>query len=263
MLPIDMILLKFTVFICAASEGSDLGSVGTLSENMQAFDEESEVTEQQSLKAPWRNTVAVVIGSGLLIAAMVVMSTSLRPPTDVKKDYDYLVNLAEQECSQPHENCMESHCCSNPEHKCFMKNQYWANCNATCNTGYQDWWDRNQKPPVTDGWNCTELNHPEKKLPCSKDSEDCSGNTECCGEQMICFIKADGWSNCNPTCNYTNNIYDKGQNWTCEHHELKCDPALSENATECDKKECCEKKYPGVTGACTFYTDACQATKPA
>merc|ERR1711860_202477 len=200
-----------------------------MGENMQALhshdefaSESSEITGQQSGNAPWRKTAAVVTGLALFVAAIGVMSTSSREPHD-SQAADYLVNLQEATCSEAHENCMSTGCCANTGYKCYMKNQWWANCNATCNTDYIDAWDKSQN--VTAGWNCSEVQKPDETS-CAEDHEDCTGNPNCCdghnGAKLICFVKAEGWSNCNPTCKFTDNDYDKGGNWSCEIHEMKC-----------------------------------------
>mmetsp|Transcript_41231 Transcript_41231/g.79013 ORF Transcript_41231/g.79013 Transcript_41231/m.79013 type:complete len:355 (+) Transcript_41231:1-1065(+) len=167
----------------------------------------------------------------------------------------------ETSCSGATENCMETRCCADEGFKCYMKNQYFSNCNATCNTDHQDDYDKSQN--ITAGWNCTELK-VEETTKCAKDTEDCSTNTNCCdgadGTKMICFIKADGWSNCNPTCNTTGeNSYDKGGGpWSCEHHELKC-ADLNESATPCDLLKCCQENHCDgkrcTEGVCTYYED--------
>jgi len=218
------------------------------------------IMEQQSRTAPWRKSVVVVLGSALLVAAMVVFSATSRGLVGItNKD---LVNFEEKTCSQSHENCMESRCCADDGAKCFLKNQYWASCKETCDKDYQDEYDKSMD--ITAGWECKELN-PGQVLHCARAHEDCSDNPNCCdggsGEKMVCFRKAPGWSNCNPTCTRTGeNSYDKGGGaWSCEHHELACEPALAENATGAQQLECCQnllcdgKKC--TKDVCTFYEE--------
>merc|ERR1712085_22935 len=127
---------------------------------------------------------------------------------------------------------------------------------------YQDEYDKSMN--ITAGWECKELN-TEQVLHCAKDTEDCSDNTNCCdggsGEKMVCFRKAPGWTNCNPTCTRTGeNSYDAGGGaWSCEHHEMVCEPALAENATGAQQLECCQNLFcDGKTctkDVCTFYAE--------
>jgi len=218
------------------------------------------IMEQQSQTAPWRKSMVVLIGSALLVASMVIFNTSSHGLDGVTKSH--LINFEQNPCSEAHTNCMESRCCTNTGFKCYMKNQYWSNCNATCNKDHQDDYDKSQN--ITLGWNCKELK-PGDEAHCAKDTEDCSTNTNCCdgggGEKMICFRKAPGWSNCNPTCTRTGeNSYDKGGGaWSCEHHELICEPALGENATPAEKLACCEQNYCDgkncTENICTFYEE--------
>jgi hypothetical protein len=218
------------------------------------------IMEQQSRTAPWRKSVVVVLGSALLVAAMVVFKASSRGLVGITNND--LVNFEETTCSKSHENCMESRCCADAGFKCFMKNQYWSSCLETCDKAYQDDYDKSMN--ITAGWECKELT-TEQVLHCAKDSEDCSANTNCCdgGDlgKMICFRKAEGWSNCNNNCTRAGeNYYDKGGGaWSCEHHELTCDPPLAESATGAEQLACCQKNFCDDTtctkDVCTFYEE--------
>merc|ERR1712008_65977 len=149
------------------------------------------IMEEQSRTAPWRKSVVVVLGSALLVAAMVVFKVSSRGLVGITNND--LVNFEEKTCSQSHENCMESRCCADDGAKCFMKNQYWASCKETCDKDYQDEYDKSMN--ITAGWECKELN-TEQVLHCAKDTEDCSANTNCCdggsGEKMVSGRLLDG-----------------------------------------------------------------------
>jgi hypothetical protein len=218
------------------------------------------IMEQQSWTAPWRKSVVVVLGSALLVAAMVVFNASSRGLVGITNND--LVNFEETTCSKSHENCMESRCCADGSAKCFMKNQYWASCIETCDKNYQDEYDKSMG--ITAGWECKELN-PGQVLHCARAHDDCSDNPNCCdggsGEKMVCFRKAPGWSNCNPTCTRIgDNSYDKdGGAWSCEHHELVCEPALAENATGAQQLECCQNLHCDgkkcTKQVCTFYEE--------
>merc|ERR1712008_119962 len=96
--------------------------------NMQALQRHDEeyasessemIMEQQSRTAPWRKSVVMVLGSALLVAAMVVFKASSRGLFGITNND--LINFEEKTCSQPHENCMESRCCADDGAKCFLK----------------------------------------------------------------------------------------------------------------------------------------------
>jgi hypothetical protein len=225
------------------------------------------IMEQQSRTARWRKSVVVVLGSALLVAAMVVFKASSRGLVGITSND--LVNFEETSCSPSHENCMASRCCQDAGFKCFMKNQYWSSCLETCDKAYQDDYDKSMN--ITAGWDCEELTK-EQVLPdnCAKASDDCSENTNCCDEGYVCFRKAEGWSNCNPTCTRTGeNSYDEGGGaWSCEHHALNCVdestglPTLNENATGAQQLECCQSLFCDnakcTKDVCTFYEELAQ-----
>jgi len=78
-------------------------------------------------------------------------------------------------CSDDGQNCMSSRCCTDPNSKCYRKNDEWASCNATCTHNYKwegssGWVEKAEKI-----WDCVEL------LP--KQECDMTGCDHCSGEQ--------------------------------------------------------------------------------
>jgi len=134
------------------------------------------------------------------------------------------------------ENCMESKKCTNPHSHCFLKNEHWASCNATCSQN-SIWnhdsnnWEKSDDPV----WNC-------KKLSCVEDGDNCMDSRCCKNEGSTCFKKNDHWASCNTTCTasykWTDNGWkDQGAGekvWECE--ELL--PEAEDDTPACDVSEC-------------------------
>merc|ERR1719150_2579341 len=61
-------------------------------------------------------------------------------------------------CSVNGENCMDSKCCLLPGMTCYVKNEHWASCNATCNEKMM-WNSSTNKFEEQDEkvWNCSVL----------------------------------------------------------------------------------------------------------
>jgi len=180
-----------------------------------------------------------VIGLGAVVALLVMQAKPLGSHDVADTD---LISLAASGCSDAHENCMATGCCNKDGYKCFMKNQYWANCNPSCDKNYQD--DYDKANGITTGWSCKEITKTSGK-DCSGDSESCKTNTKCCNSKLICYVKHDDWSNCNDGCATAPgaNDYDKGNNasWSCEIHGLSYanGTTLNENASAAEQLTAC------------------------
>lgn len=128
-------------------------------------------------------------------------------------------------CSKTGENCLETRCCKDPGHQCFLKNEAWAACMPDCLHG----------PMLSDEnadiWNCTALGgrtpgmaQASRPRPlakwvaenCSKDGEDCT-NSMCCVEPtMQCYRKNSEWAACQRGCTPGNHSGDAaGGPWDC------------------------------------------------
>jgi len=220
----------------------------------------SELMELQG-KASSRMPVVVGVFVALCVAGAVVMKSMRGVKTGVNDVTEAdTISLAAKPCAGPGQNCEESKCCENKDHKCFVKNQWWASCTATCDTNEIDPYD-NLK------WNCLELNATVARMQCAKDHEDCRLNGgKCCNKDWTCYVKDEHWSNCNADCKQGEgaNSYDKGS-WSCEIHEFVCDALTNESlADSLDTAQklstCCQDQLCNgapCTGdkadKCTFY----------
>jgi len=236
-------------------------------ETIRTCDQESVTTSELEppVVAPKSWKKWMVIGLGAVATLLVMQAKPIGSHDVVGTD---LISLAAAGCSEAHENCMASGCCKNDGHKCFMKNQYWANCNPSCDKDFQD--DYDKANGITDGWDCKEIT-PTSGKDCSGDGEDCSTNTKCCHKDMVCYVKHDTWSNCNEKCAVGPgaNDYDKDKTeaWSCEVHGLAFanGTALSEGATPADQLAACtDVACEGKTGddldtcladKCVYYTN--------
>jgi len=228
---------------------------------IQTCDEElltdsSGMTVQERQQVSWRKPLAVSTCAALLAAAIVVFKRIPAGLGEVAQDE--LIGLAADDCSSDTESCMGTRCCKISGRKCYMKNEYWANCNDTCDTNHQDAWDKQNN--ITDGWNCTELK-PLAKDACAEDDKDCGGaGGNCCSEGHVCYIKNEWWRNCNTGCEMGagKNEFDKereNESWSCEIHDLGAKCSLGESASPADLYNCCKTTF------CTDPKDDCNKTK--
>lgn len=228
--------------------------------------ESSEMTVQEHQWVPWRKPLVVGTCAALVVAAMVVFKRMPVGLGEVAQN-EVIELSADDGCSSDTENCMETKCCKIKGRKCFMKNEYWSNCNDDCDPNYVDDWDKSHG--ITDGWNCKEL----KKGECAKDHEDCTGKDGCCSEGHICYIKNDHWKNCNKGCKlgvganeFESKDY-KHESWSCEIHELgQYCPDLNESSGPADELQCCKTTFcksktdDECADICAFYINATAAT---
>jgi len=139
--------------------------------------------------------------------------------------------LKADDCSESHENCMESRCCRDEGYKCFRKNEFWANCNKTCAPGPHAW----DADPIR--WDCSEV--AEEPL-CSDTDENCM-ETGCCNrEGYTCFKKNDFWAKCAFQCiPGESSLHDPEEHrepWNCDIIEMPC----NESATPAELLACCK-----------------------
>jgi len=233
----------------------------------ELLSDSSGMTVQERQQVSWRKPLAVSTCVALVVAAIVSFKRIPAGLGEVAQKE--LINFAEgDDCSSDSENCMETRCCKVKGRKCFVKNEYWANCNEDCDTSFIDDWDKQHN--ITEGWNCSVL-EPLPKDACAKDHVDCGGaGGKCCSEDHICYIKNEWWRNCNKGCEMGAGANDyehsdkKADSWSCEIHDLGATCSLAETASPEDLYTCCKTTFckDPVTPAdcnktkCAFYVAA-------
>lgn len=232
---------------------------------MRAFDEtasECIELEQQSRFNFSRKSVAVGVCAVLAVTAIGASKWSQQ--SGVSLTEDAVIELAE-ECADEFSNCLETKCCKKKGYKCYLKNEYWANCNDTCAVDHVDSYDAEHN--ITAGWNCSEIKAPEK---CDTPNDVSCFDSGCCKDpDHFCYIKNQWWANCNPECKPGPQAYEHshyaGDEWKCQIHGMPCDKEVedAEGQMKCcidhackgdeDDKDCIEKR-------CGFYQE--QIDKP-
>merc|ERR1712127_881062 len=141
----------------------------------------------------------VVLGSALLVAAMVVFKASSRGlPNGELLSAASIANVMVKEenaCSFNGESCLETKCCAESGMTCYKKNEGWASCNATCNEKMM--WNTSTnkfEEQAEKVWDC-------HKLSCSVNGENCMDSKCCLLPGMTCYKKNEHWASCNATCN--------------------------------------------------------------
>lgn len=226
--------------------------------------ESSEPMEQEIQRLTWRKPLVFGVCAVLVVAATVVVKQVPAERHEVEQQLAVIDLAASDGCSSDTENCFESRCCKNPDRKCFMKNQYWSNCNDTCDKGHVDPYDK--KKGISAGWICKELKKGGK---CAKDHEDCGGKDGCCSKGHICYIKNKHWKNCNEGCKLGvgANKYERDKNkhesWSCEIEGLGqyCPDAKLDQASDpAEHLKCCKDTFckgrtdeDCETKICAFY----------
>jgi len=238
---------------------------------IQKYDDElasesSDMMEQENQWSTWRKPLLVGVCAALVVAAVVVTKKMPAGRREVAQ-FDVIDLAASEDCSTDTENCFESRCCKNSNRKCYMKNQYWSNCNDTCDKGHVDAYDKEKG--ITGGWICKELKNDGK---CANDKEDCGGKDGCCSKGHICYIKNKHWRNCNEGCslgvgaNKYERASNKHESWSCEIEELGqyCPDAKLDQASDpAEHLKCCKDTFckgrtdkDCETKICAFYYNA-------
>ncbi|CAE8612727.1 unnamed protein product [Polarella glacialis] len=73
-------------------------------------------------------------------------------------------------CSNSNEDCSKTGCCSDVGSRCFVKNDWWASCRASCTPGI----DFNDPPAFRSPWSCKELKRSVNRItsfPADADAE--------------------------------------------------------------------------------------------
>merc|ERR550532_47109 len=110
------------------------------------------------------------------------------PTPGVKQDFSKTADWVQGKCSGLYENCLDSRCCKDPGHSCYLKTSTFAMCMPKCTYG----------PLLTDKnpdiWNCTAMGGRTPGIPkvsknvkvagwvpshCSKKGQNCN-QTMCC-----------------------------------------------------------------------------------
>jgi len=104
--------------------------------------------------------------------------------------------------SNPREDCRGTRCCSNPDLQCFEKNEWWAECKASCDPGI----DMTDAPEYRTPWSCVSLSSTASTTPaatspiCSGLIEDCRTTKCCTNPSFTCFEKNEWWAQCKASC---------------------------------------------------------------
>ncbi|CAK0837656.1 unnamed protein product [Prorocentrum cordatum] len=120
-------------------------------------------------------------------------------------------------CSQTGQSCEQTMCCSEPDAKCYKKNDWWSSCNQTCDPNSM--WTEDNGWVKTDKkvWDCEEI-----RLPCTENGASCALSKCCSDPYAKCYKKNAGWSSCNRTCDpnsmWMKDRWVKTDNsvWDCE-----------------------------------------------
>lgn len=99
------------------------------------------------------------------------------------------------------EDCRSTRCCSNPDLECFEKNEWWAECKASCQPGI----DMTEAPEYRTPWSCVSLSATATTTKvvshiCSGVVEDCRSSRCCINPSLVCFEKNDWWAECKSSC---------------------------------------------------------------
>jgi len=195
---------------------------------------ESTEVEHQPAFGVSRKSFAVGVCAVLAVTAIGASKWSHVTETVASLNGNDFIEMAAA-CSDDVSNCLESKCCKNSGRKCYMKNEYWATCNDTCDEGHIDSYDAAHN--ISAGWNCSVIEKPKE---CSTDSESCAESGCCKNENSVCFIKNEWWANCNDICKPGPHPYEHpdyvGDEWKCEIHMMPCE---SEDGKPKDQLKCC------------------------
>ncbi|CAK0837661.1 unnamed protein product [Prorocentrum cordatum] len=120
-------------------------------------------------------------------------------------------------CSQTGQSCEQTMCCSEPDAKCYKKNDWWSSCNQTCDPNSM--WTEDNGWVKTDKkvWDCEEI-----RPPCTENGASCALSKCCSDPYAKCYKKNAGWSSCNRTCDpnsmWMEDRWVKTDNsvWDCE-----------------------------------------------
>jgi len=150
-------------------------------------------------------------------------------------------NLSAQ-CSGDWDGCLHSKCCVSEGHRCYKKNDQWAQCRRNCTPGI-DRIDQHIGKHVLP-WSCDDWDLTPKK--CAGPWEGCL-KSKCCKEpKQRCFKKNDHWAQCRDSCRPGLDERDKQMgkhlgNWSCENFDDTPLPAncSADEAENCWTTRCC------------------------
>merc|ERR1712232_1522174 len=128
-------------------------------------------------------------------------------------------------CSSNTQNCRDSRCCQDPSMTCYEKNEYWAQCKASCTPGI----DPNDPAQYQTPWSCSPLAGLDNSDPVTTTGSDSDGScssastncmtTRCCNDpSMTCYEKNQYWAQCKASCTPgidPNDPIEYRTPWTC------------------------------------------------
>jgi len=125
------------------------------------------------------------------------------------------VAVKEGSCSQNWENCLHTKCCVDPTHRCFQKDDNYAQCRMHCTLGLNT---DEQLTGFYTPWTCKKLDLNDlaraKQLDsCARDLGDCTQSHCCQSLRSRCWYKDNSIALCNETCLERSNGGSAG--WLC------------------------------------------------
>lgn len=153
--------------------------------------------------------------------------------------------------------CLQKHCCIDPGHQCFAKNDYWAECLVNCTPGPNP---LDQVSP--DPWSCEMLGErmPGTAQGCADENEYC-GDVKCCKTPgTVCSAKNETFARCRAECKPGEMDYtdpDDGKPWTCKELGDRQPGLASWVGTKCSKtgQNCLQEQCCAVPGMQCYRKD--------
>jgi len=128
------------------------------------------------------------------------------------------------QCAATNGDCSKSQCCNTPGMQCYMKDQFYGTCRASCDPNDLE----------TQSWSCdargTRLPQPAPKPDpatqkianwvadkCTKAGQDCRKSTCCAESDHQCFEKNASFAMCKASCTPGPDLYDvDNKEWSCK-----------------------------------------------
>jgi len=129
-------------------------------------------------------------------------------------------------CASNGMDCSKAACCMEPNHQCYMQDQFYAECKPTCMPGEKlHAWDK--------AWSCEEVGSRTPAIAddakdgkgrvgawmekeCSDLGDNCLTSQCCLGVDYQCYTKNEYWAACQQTCSTDPDPKDNNATWTCK-----------------------------------------------
>jgi len=145
---------------------------------------------------------------------------------------------AEGQCSAADENCKDTKCCQNEGYTCFEKNEHYASCHWSCQSGIHDSDPLEHQTP----WSCKIL---EKDV-CSQAHENCLQSMCCENEGYKCYQKNEHYANCAFSCQpgiHDNDPLEHQTPWSCIDITKPDEGGCADFHQKCIKSGCCKNSH--------------------